>query len=148
LKSAEPDELTAFLLSRQHKIGWDEQRRLWLDAVEQLYQKITGELLGEAIAQKLVSVSRADKEIEEEDLGTYRIQELILDINGEKVRFSPKGRNIIGTKGRVDLLGELDSMTLLLEANGDWRIVVSRVPREELSLNRKTLTEALQRVMR
>jgi hypothetical protein len=79
--------------------------------VERLYQKVTTELLAESIAQGLVTVSRSEKKIKEEYLGTYRVPELILDISGESVRFSPKGRNIIGARGRVDLVGDLDAMT-------------------------------------
>jgi hypothetical protein len=152
-QSSEPDELQAFLLSRQqhaaaNEIDWGERRREWIDAVEQLYRNITGELLAEDIEKGLVTVSRGAKEIKEEYLGRYRVPELILDISGQTVRFSPKGRNIIGAKGRVDLVGELDAMTLILEPAGHWSVVVSRVPRHVVSLDRRALAEALPRVMR
>jgi hypothetical protein len=52
------------------------------------------------------------------------------------------------TKGRVDLVGDLDSMTLILEPEGHWNIVLSRVPRHVAELDGKTLAEALRRVMR
>jgi hypothetical protein len=153
VKSAQSDELKDFLLSRQqyapaNENDWGERRRQWIDAVERLYQMVTGELLAESIAQRLVTVSRVEKEIKEEHLGTYRAPELILDISGESVRFSPKGRNIIGSKGRVDLVGELDTMTLLLEPAGHWSVVLSRAPRDVVALDGKTLADALRRVMR
>ena len=88
------------------------------------------------------------KKIKEEYLGTYRVPELILDISGESVRFSAKGRNIIGARGRVDLVGDLDAMNLVLEPAGHWSVVLSRVPRQVVSLDGKTLAEALRRVMR
>lgn len=151
--SPQSDELRDFLLSRQqhalaNEINWRERRQQWIDAVERLYQRVTGELLAESIAQRLVTVSRVDKEISEEYLGTYQVPELILEISGETVRFSPKGRNIIGAKGRVDLVGELDALTLLLEPAGHWGIVLSRVPRNVVPLDSKTLADALRRVMR
>lgn len=149
---SEPDELQRFFLSRQqqaaNEIDWVERRREWIDAVEQLYGKITGELLAADIDKGLVTVSRAAKEIREEYLGTYRIPELILDISGQSVRFSPKGRNIVGAKGRVDLVGELDAMTLILESAGHWSVVVSRVPRRVVPLDRRALADALPKVMR
>jgi hypothetical protein len=153
VRSPQSDELKDFLLSRQQRepvngIDWGERRRQWIDAVERLYQQVTGELLAESITQGLVTVSRDEKVIEEEYLGTYRVPELILDVSGEAVRFSPKGRNIIGAKGRVDLVGELDAMTLVLEPAGHWSIVLSRVPRHVVALDSKTLAEALRRVMR
>jgi hypothetical protein len=153
VKSAQSDEVKEFLLSRQqhtpaNENGWKERRREWIAAVRGLYQKVTGELLAESIAQGLVTVSRVEKEITEEYLGTYRVPELVLAINRETVRFSPKGRNIIGAKGRVDLVGELDTMTLVLEPTGEWNMVLSRVPRRAVALDGKTLAEALRRVMR
>ena len=153
MQSPQSDELKDFLLSRQQhspasEIDWEARRQEWIDAVDQLFRKVTGELLAESISQRLVTVSRAEKVIKEEYLGTYRAPELILDINGETVRFSPKGRNIIGAKGRVDLIGELDAMTLILEPAGHWSLVLSRAPRHVVDLDSKTLTEALRRVMR
>ena len=150
---SQSDEIRDFLLSRQQhaaakEIDWAERRAQWINAVESLYQKVTGELLAESIAQRLVTVSRVEKEITEEHLGTYRAPELVLNISGEIVRFSPKGRNIIGAKGRVDLVGELDAMTLVLEPEGHWNVVLSRVPRQVAALDSQTLTEALRRVMR
>jgi hypothetical protein len=151
VKSPQSDELKDFLLSRQQRgpaINGGKLRQQWIDAVERLYQTVTGELLAESIAQRLVKVSRVEKKVTEENLGTYRVPELILNISGETVRFSPKGRNIIGAKGRVDLIGELDAMTLVLEPDGHWNVVLSRVPRHAEVLDGKTLAEALRRVMR
>jgi hypothetical protein len=153
VRSSQSDELKDFLLSRQQRqrvneIDWGERRRQWMDAVEQLYQQVTGELLAESITQGLVTVSRDEKVIEEEYLGTYRVPELVLHVSGETVRFSPKGYNIIGAQGRIDLVGELDAMTLVLEPAGHWSIVLSRVPRHVVALDGKTLAEALRRVMR
>ncbi len=136
------DELKNFLLSRkQHAAGGpidgDKRRLDWLCDLDRLYQKVTGELLAESIAQGLVSVLRTEKEMDEAYLGTYKAPELILEISGETVRFSPKGRNIVGDKGRVDLVGELDAMTLILEPAGNWSVVLSRVPRQAAPLGWK-----------
>lgn len=83
MKAPQSDELKDFLLSRQNpapanEIDWGERRREWTDAVGQLYRKITDELLAESIAQRLVTVSFDEKEVEEEYLGTYIVPELIL----------------------------------------------------------------------
>src|SRR5271157_3765649 len=107
MKSPQSDELKDFLLSKQQhastkEIHWEELRREWIDAVEGLYQKVEDELLAESIAQRLVTASRVEKKIKEEHLGTYRVPELVLNISGERVRLSPKGRNVVGAKGRVD----------------------------------------------
>ena len=152
MKAPHSDELKDFLLSRQqhapaNEIDWEERRKEWVDEIEQLYQNVE-KLLGDSITDGLVTVSRSEKEIEEEYLGRYSAPELNLNISGETVRFSPKGRNIFGAKGRVDLVGELDAVTLVLEPAGHWSIVLSRVPRAAVELDGKTLAEALRRVMR
>ena len=71
MKAPQSDEVKDFLLSRhQHapgnENGGKELRREWIAAVKRLYQKVTGELLAESIAQGLVTVSRVQKEITEE----------------------------------------------------------------------------------
>ena len=96
MKSPQSDELKDFLLSRQQRlaeneIDWEERRRQWIEDVERLYEKVTGELLSDSIAQGLVTVSRVDKAIEEEYLGKYRISELILNISGETCDSHRKG---------------------------------------------------------
>jgi hypothetical protein len=65
LKSPQTDEIKDFLLPRkQHasrnRIG-SHRRKEWIDAINQLYKKITDELLAESKAQKFVTVSRVDK---------------------------------------------------------------------------------------
>jgi hypothetical protein len=60
---------------------------------------------------------------------------LILSISGQTV-------------GRVDLVGDLDAITLILEPAGNWSAVVSRTPRHVVSPDRRALAEALPRVMR
>lgn len=151
--SAQPDELQSFLLSRQQQpaegdVNWTSRRQEWVNAVEQLYHAITEDLLADSVSTGLVGVSYNEKEITEEFLGTYQVRELLLNIGGETVRFSPKGRNIIGASGRVDLIGELDSMTLILEPVGQWRLVVSRLPRRVVPLDRDALAQAFRTVMR
>ena len=134
MKSSQSDELKDFLLSKHqpvstNQVDWEERRRHWIEELEKLYQKIH-ELLADSIVDGLVTVLRSEKKMEEEYLGKYSAPELMLNVSGEAVRFSPKGRNIIGAKGRVDLVGELDAVTLVMEPAGHWSVVLSRVPRD------------------
>ena len=71
-------------------IDWDQHRREWIDAVKKLYHKITGDLLAESIEQRLVTVSRVDKEVKEEYPGKYRVPELILDSVVSRYDFRPE----------------------------------------------------------
>jgi hypothetical protein len=48
----------------------------------------------------------------------------------------------------VDLVGEMDAARLVLEPEGHWTVVLSRVPRFAPPLDAASLTQALWRVMR
>jgi hypothetical protein len=62
---------------------------------------------------------------------------------------TPKGRNVVGARGRVDMRGEAGIATLVLNDAGNWGLVRQRVPTLVVeSLDEGTLLEALRRVMR
>lgn len=146
---SQPNELTEFLAGRQDNMtDWPARRREWTDAVSRLHAKIQGELLREAHAQGLVSFSQEEKEITEDHLGTYRLPELLINFGSDTVRISPKGRNVVGAKGRVDLVGDLDSVPLVLDSDGTWRIVFTRSPLSLAPLDTHNFTEALRKVLR
>src|SRR6266487_5810045 len=76
-------------------IDWDERRNKYLAAVDDLYHQIET-ILAEPIAQKNVTLQRRPKELSENYIGTYKVDDLVLVIGEEQVRFSPRGRNIAG----------------------------------------------------
>jgi hypothetical protein len=90
----------------------------------------------------------------EQYIGTHTIPELVIGIGDEEVVFSPKGVNIVGAAGRVDLIGERDEVTLVREQGADkledkWSIVEQRIPSPKLvPLTKESLLTALRAVMR
>lgn len=129
-------------------IDWDSRRQSYLDAVEELYRQIE-EILAESIRQGLVAVRRRPKPLTESFIGNYSVDDLILVIGDEQVRFSPRGRNIAGAEGRVDVIGERQEVTLVLQKDVGWGVVESRQPRLRIEpLSESTLSEVLRLVMR
>ena len=129
-------------------IDWDERREQYLRAVKNLYEQIE-RLLVEPIEQKTATLSRRPKELSENYIGTYKADDLILLAGDEQVRFSPRGRNIVGASGRVDVLGERGEEILVVQPDGVWRFVESRQPTlKTVGLDEMSLAEALARVMR
>jgi hypothetical protein len=117
--------------------------------VDDLYDQIEN-LLAEPISEKAVVIQRRAKELSENYIGTYKIDDLILLVGNEQVRFSPVGRNIAGASGRVDVLGEcgLPEM-LIVQPDGRWGFVRSRQPTlEVVPFDETSLAEVLKRVMR
>ena len=99
--------------------------------------------------KKTVTVQRHPKHLTENYIGTYQANDLTLVIGNEQVRFSPRGRNIVGASGRVDILGERGETILIQQADSNWAFVRSRQPKlETVPLDESTLAEVLQLVMR
>jgi hypothetical protein len=129
-------------------IDWDERRKKYVAAVDDLYRQIET-ILAEPIGQNTVKLDRRKKDLTENYIGTYSIDDLILLIGDEQVRFSPRGRNIAGASGRVDVLGERGEGTLIVQIDGHWGFVQSRQPTlKVVPFNESSLAEVLQAVMR
>jgi hypothetical protein len=148
------EKLTELLQKKQKQaqaregVDWDDRRNKYIDAVKALYDQIEKEL-AEPINQKTVTVRRRPKELTENYIGTYSVDDLILIIGDEQVRFSPRGRNIAGAAGRVDVVGERGEATLVLGLDSKWSFVQTRQPELcTVPFNDSTLTEVLQLVMR
>jgi len=129
-------------------IDWSKRKSEWLHAVDSLYALIEL-ILKEPLSQGNAKSCRRKKEITEEHLGRYEADELVLTVGDENVLFSPKGRNVIGAIGRVDVQGEAGEATLVLQSGPRWSLVQSKYPQLKLvELNEVSLGETLRGVMR
>jgi hypothetical protein len=142
----------ADFLSKKQKpsdaIDWDERRDTYLAAVNDLYKQIET-LLAEPIQQKTVKLHRRPKPLTESYIGTYAVDDLILVIGGEQVRFSPRGRNIVGAAGRVDVVGETGEETLVVRPDSGWGHVQARQPSLVIvPFDESTFADILKQVMR
>lgn len=131
------------------RIDWDDRRNRYLAAVEDLYRQVEA-ILADAVAAKTVTIQRRPKELSENYIGTYKVDDLILLVGDEQVRFSPVGRNIAGASGRVDALGERGvPEVLIVQPDGRWNFVQSRQPTlKVVPFDESSLAEVLKRVMR
>ncbi len=149
------DQLVDFLRSRNEQspkadIDWQSKKDTWVRSVEALYA-IIQEMLRDSIASGDVVVRRFDVDITEDFIGTYAIPVLELRVGRERVEFRPKGVNVIGAAGRVDLRGERDTVTLVkdeTDTNGGWTVILQRVPTLRTApLDRESLKYGLERAM-
>jgi len=130
------------------EINWDDRRDNYLAAVNDLYGRIES-ILTEPIAKHTVRLERRKKNLTENYIGTYAVDDLILQIGGEQVRFSPAGRNVVGASGRVDVVGDRDTAILIVQSEGRWSFVASRQPTlRAVNFDESALAQVLQRVMR
>ena len=121
-----------------------------MGSVDSLYGYVR-EMLRESIASNDVTTNTVNVEVSEDFIGSYSMPVLELSVGSERVEFRPKGINVIGAAGRVDIRGERDTVTLLRDevdfASG-WGVVIQRVPHlKKVDLDRDSLKFALERVM-
>lgn len=108
-------------------VDWDDRRNKYLAAIQDLYQQIE-KMLAEPIQKKTVTLQRRSKQLSENFIGTYAADDLILVVGDEQVRFSPRGRNIVGASGRVDVVGERGEAMMILKPDSKWEVVQTRQP--------------------
>jgi hypothetical protein len=128
-------------------IDWAAKRDAWIQNVKDLYKTIEDDYLGPVKGD--VEITYSDKIVTENHIGEYRIPELNLRVGDERVMFSPKGTNIVGARGRIDVYGDRGEATIIWQEDNSWNIVVARVPKVVLvPLNAESLGELLMGIMR
>jgi hypothetical protein len=130
-------------------LDWEGKKKAWVRAIEALYRKITDDYLARLVKDGTITITYREKELVEDYIGRYSVKELVLTVGDEKVVFSPKGLNVVGATGRVDLIGDMGAATLIRQPGSRWALVAARTPdlRIEL-LSEGSLLEALRGVMR
>lgn len=99
--------------SAQSDIDWNKQRDEWLTLLDRLYKQIEM-LLGEYVEGGQIHLRYQDVTINEEDIGTYQARRLVIKIGGKEIVLEPIGTLLIGSKGRVDVLGPAGRARLAL----------------------------------
>jgi hypothetical protein len=146
------DQLQKFFQEKKQKAmptgtDWAAKRDAWIAAVNHLYRTIEDDYLKAAKAE--VEITRRDKDVTENYVGQYQVKELVLRVGDEEVVFSPKGVNIVGALGRIDVQGDRGEATIVWQGEDRWSIVMSRIPTPRLvPLAVDSLAEMLKGIMR
>lgn len=90
-----------------------ERKTQWLGKIEELYAQVT-DILRPYSENGSMHVSRSTAELREEALGTYHAPGLTIDLGGSSVQFVPIGTMLLGSPGRVDLIGVRGSVRFVL----------------------------------
>jgi len=126
-------------------VDWNQVRNEWLLRLEELYTKI-GEFLASYIEAGQIQIETQIVQLQEENIGSYPAKQLTVKIGRKQVQLRPVGTLLIGSKGRVDVVGPMGtSVPILLihskakRASDMIRVTVSlsgkppEVPRQEPS---------------
>lgn len=95
------------------KIDLAKEKQEWLDFIDSFYNQIE-EWLEDYKQQGLVEYSYTQKNITEDDIGSYYAKKMDLILAGKRLTFDPIGTLLIGTKGRIDLIGPRGTIKFLL----------------------------------
>lgn len=100
-------------------IDWNKTRNDWLEYLKKFYEKVEHYLADYKNEGKL-SYTFSEKEIFEEYIGSYTVDVMRIKLADERrVELKPIGRNIIGARGRVDLIGANGKVKFVL-VNKDY----------------------------
>ena len=126
----------------------EKKKADWLKSIESLYNQIQKYLAG-AIKEGSVKLTYKPKRIAEDYLGDYKVDEMLLQVGSERAVFSPKGLNVVGATGRIDLQGDLGTVTIIRQSGERWGVIETRLPALKIvPLNEDSLLAALKSVMR
>jgi hypothetical protein len=99
--------------TKESGIDWSKQRDEWLKYLAMFYKKV--ELfLQEYVSKGQIKIHYVTKKISEDNVGAYEAKSSIIQLGRNQIRLDPIGTNIIGAKGRVDMIGPNGEVKFLL----------------------------------
>ena len=99
--------------SEQEKFDWKARKTEWLNFIKIFYDSVESWLMPYQKENKL-SFNYQKISLNEEHIGTYETNAMIIDFAGQQVRLEPIGTVLIGTKGRIDMEGSRGRVQFIL----------------------------------
>ncbi len=97
--------------TKNETINWELKKEEWLKEIDTFLKQIKHYF--EKYKESII-IHEQPLTINEEYLGAYTSNKLIVRFNNDTVTFTPIGRNIIGAKGRVDMEGKVGKVKFVL----------------------------------
>lgn len=97
----------------QTPVDWESERERWLHDLSKLYGQIQ-EFLGAYIEKGQVHIRFDDIWLDEENIGRYAAPRMTIVIGRKTVTMQPIGTLLIGSRGRVDVIGPAGQARLSL----------------------------------
>ncbi len=94
-------------------INWEQERDEWLVYLNRLYKEIES-FIGKYASLGQIRFKYQVIELNEEHIGSYNAKQMVLRIGKQEVRLEPIGTLLIGSKGRVDVVGSSGKAQILL----------------------------------
>jgi hypothetical protein len=105
MKNAAFDEFVKSQQADAHSdVNWNAIRDEWLRRLDELYGQIRT-FLNDYVNAGEIHLELSPITLNEENIGIYTAPQLTLMIGRKQVRFQPIGTLLIGSRGRVDVIG-------------------------------------------
>jgi hypothetical protein len=105
-------EQEAVKVSREKPVDWQAEKNTWLHHLELLYAEVIGYL--KPYESSGVTVNLRPIELSEDYIGRYSADAMDITIGGKTITLEPVGTLIVGSKGRVEVVGPLARAQLFL----------------------------------
>lgn len=122
MQASEVEQLKAYLGTKAQAsapttppIDWEARRAAWLTNIAALYATIRGWI---ADTPGVIIDDSQTLTLNEEPVGYYEVSKLLLSVGGNRIEFRPAGMRIIGSQGRVDVMGPRGKTMLVLLSKG------------------------------
>ena len=135
----------------RNPVDWNERRTWWLGRITALYEQVEG-WFEPLINEQTVMAKRELLDLNEEHIGSYVSEKLVLSLAGVNLKLIPVGTLILGGFGRIDVIGSTGRAMLILAAENDDLPMPSRRNSAQWSLvragNRSQLTALTEPVFK
>ena len=111
------------------------------------YQTIAG-WLEKSVQDQVIEVYYDDMHLVEEYIGDYTVKKMVIRLGPDKIRLEPVGTLIVGSNGRIDLIGTKASVMLVL-LEDKWHIAIrgGRGGVNYFPLTKESFTDALRQIL-
>jgi hypothetical protein len=146
------------------EFDWLSRRNEWLCYIEQFYDNVL-KWLSSYIEQGKIQVTRKNITLNEDNIGSYNTEKLILKLANREITLTPIGTVLIGSKGRIDMsssAGEVKFVLVEKDSKGintqtteksanppEWKWKISTTPPliKFIELNEDSFSDALMEVL-
>ena len=106
-------EQQAVNIADEKPMDWQAEKNNWLEYLDELFAQVRG-YLKPYVDEGQVVIDHHSIDLNEDNIGLYSVPEMIIIIGSKTIKLEPIGTFIIGSKGRVDVVGPVARAQLLL----------------------------------
>lgn len=133
-------EIDAARKAGKGSIDWEAEKKQWLRSLDDLYLRVHA-FLRQYIDAGQIATRMETIEINEEHLGLYTVPSMTIIIGAKKVTLEPVGTVLVGSRGRVDVVGSLARGQLILVESGSVAQLLPSTGLGKSQAGAKKLTE-------